>query len=143
MNFNERRYAASLLTLGEHPLYKIGFGLFVVFGLVICSRIEYGQGITGVEVLQRETSPGGTHEYVAFRTYGPGEEYWYLAVCPTEHPIFMERQYHVLRVAYIPEIALQWLTDSELQVTLPPELADIGKREASATATIRYTTQDQ
>lgn len=126
-------------------MFKIGLGVFVVFGLVICTRMETGRGITGVEVLERDTSPGGVHEYVTFLTYGPGEEYWHLAVVPTDHPVFMERQYHVMRFDEPPGVTLHWLSDTELQVTLPPHLGlpdDVPKRKVSGDVTVVYVEAD-
>lgn len=133
--------AWSALRISYHPVFKIALVVFVLVFGILWYRVEMGQGITGVEVLERETSPGGVHEYVAYRTYGPGEEFWYLAVVPTEHPIFMERQYHVMRFDQPPRVTLEWASDTELVVTLPVgmDLAeDVPKRTISGDVTIRY-----
>lgn len=130
----------------DYRVFRITLGIICVVGFIWWYRAETGQGITGVEVLERGTSTEGTHEYVAFRTYGPGEEFWYLAVMTSEHPIFMERQYHVLRLKGVHTIGLRWLGDAELEVTLPPELGDpeaLEKREVSGAVKVRYRGADQ
>ena len=109
--------------LGQHPLYRIGLGMFVVMGLVICSRMEYGRGVSGIEVLEREPSPDGAHEYVVYRTYEMSDQWWHLAVVLNDNPLFTEPQHQVMRLEGAPGVSVEWRSNTELQVTLPPTMA--------------------
>ena len=122
MKSDTGRFLLSITALGHHPLYKIGVGAFVVFGLVICSRMEYGRGISGIDVLQREASPDGAHEYIAYLTYAMNEQWWHLAIVPDDKSIFTDPQHQVIRLEGEPEVTMHWLSDTELQVTLPESM---------------------